>query len=68
MVFKAIADTLEVPTSYRNYTDKMYNNIRQREHESTDELDNASRTLSKDVNIAQKQRNWLHRMQNYYSM
>ena len=58
-VFKAIADTLEVLTSYWNYIDKMYSDIRQGEQESTDQLDQCiSRTLSKDVNTAQKQRNW----------
>ena len=38
-IFKAIADMLEVSTSYWNYIDKMYSNIRQGEHESTDQLD-----------------------------
>ena len=46
-VFKAIADTLEVLTSYWNYIDEMYNNIRQGEHESTDQLDQCIKNLVK---------------------
>ena len=37
-VFKAITDTLEVSTSYWNHINEMYSNIRQGEHESTDQL------------------------------
>ena len=36
-VFKAIADTLEVSTSYWNHIDKMYSDIRQGEQETTDQ-------------------------------
>ena len=35
-VFKAIADTLEVSTSYWSHIDEMYSDIRQGEHETTD--------------------------------
>ena len=38
-VFKAIANTLEVSTSYWNHIDEMYSNIKQGEHETTDQLD-----------------------------
>ena len=44
-VFKAIADTLEVSTSYWNHIDEMYSNIRQGEHESTDQLDQQIKNL-----------------------
>ena len=39
VVFKAIADTLEVFTSYWNHIDEMYSDIRQGEQETTDQLD-----------------------------
>ena len=45
VVFKAIADTLEVLTSYWNYIDEMYSNIRQGEHESTDQLDQLTKNI-----------------------
>ena len=38
-MFKAFADTLEVSTSYWNYIDEMYSDIRQGEQETTDQLD-----------------------------
>ena len=66
-VFKAIADTLEVLTSYWNHIDKMYSDIRQGEHESTDQLDQCIKNIVKDVNIVQKQRNW-YVEQSYFSM
>ena len=37
-VFKATANTLEVSALYWNHIDEMYSNIRQVEHESTDQL------------------------------
>ena len=46
-VFKAIADTLEVSTSYWNYIDEMYSDIRQGEHESTDQLDQHIKNIIK---------------------
>ena len=46
-VFKAIADTLEVLTSYWNHINKMYSNIRQGEHESTDQLDQCIKNIFK---------------------
>ena len=36
-VFKAIADTLEVSTSYWNHINEMYSDIKQGEYESTDQ-------------------------------
>ena len=38
-VFKAIENTLECSTSYWNYINEMYSDIRQGEHETTDQLD-----------------------------
>ena len=46
-VFKAIADTLEVSTSYWNYIDEMYSNIRQGEYESTEQLDQHIKNIVK---------------------
>ena len=39
LVFQAIADMLEVSTSYWNHIDEMYSDIKQGEHESIDKLD-----------------------------
>ena len=44
-VFKAIIDILEVSTSYWNHIDEMYSDIRQGEHESTDQLDQCIKDL-----------------------
>ena len=44
-VFKAIADTLEVSTSYWNHIDEMYSDIKQGEHESTNQLDQCIKDL-----------------------
>ena len=44
-VFKAIMDTLEVSTSYWNHIDEMYSDIRQGEHETTDQLDQCIKEL-----------------------
>ena len=44
-VFKAITDTLEVSTSYWNHIDEMYSDIRQGEHETTDQLDQCIKEL-----------------------
>ena len=44
-MFKAFADTLEVSTSYWNYIDQMYSNIRQGEQETTDQLDQCIKIL-----------------------
>ena len=38
-VFKAIADTLEVSTSYWNHIDEIYSDIKQGDSESTNQLD-----------------------------
>ena len=38
-VFKAIAETLELLTSYWNHIDEMYSNIQQGKQETTDQLD-----------------------------
>ena len=44
-VFKAFTDTLEVSTSYWNYINEMYSNIRQGEQETTDQLDQCTKIL-----------------------
>ena len=46
-IFKAFADTLEVSTSYWNYIDEMYSDIRQGEQETTDQLDQHIKILVK---------------------
>ena len=44
-LFKAIADTLEVSTSYWNHINEMYSDIKQGEHETTDQLDQCIKDL-----------------------
>ena len=44
-VFKAIADTLEVSTSYWNHIDEIYSDIKQGDNESTDQLDQRIKNL-----------------------
>ena len=44
-VFKAIADTLEVSTSYWNHIDEIYSNIKQGNNESTDQLNQRIKNL-----------------------
>ena len=48
-VSKAIANTLEVLTSYWNHIDEMYSNIRQGEQETTDQLDQCIKVLVKKL-------------------
>ena len=47
-VFKAIANTLEVSTSYWNYINEMYSNIQQREQETTNQLDQYIKVIFKN--------------------
>ena len=44
-IFKAFTDTLEVSTSYWNYINEMYSDIRQGEQETTDQLDQRIKIL-----------------------
>ena len=44
-VFKAIADNLEVSTSYWNHIDEIYSDIKQGDNESTDQLDQRIKNL-----------------------
>ena len=44
-VFQAITDTLEVSTSHWNHINEMYNDIRQGEQETTDQLDQCIKVL-----------------------
>ena len=53
-VFKAIADTLEVFISYWNCIDEMYSNIKQREHKSTDQLDQCIKDTGRKIPV----QNW----------
>ena len=46
-VFQAIADTLEVLTSYWNHIDEMYSDIKQGDDESIDKLDQCIKNLVK---------------------
>ena len=46
-VFKAIADTIEVSTSYWNHIDEIYSDIKQGDSESTDQLDQQIKNLVK---------------------
>ena len=45
VVFQAIADTLEVSTSYWNHIDEMYSNVKQGENEPIDKLDQRIKNL-----------------------
>ena len=44
-VFQAIADTLEVSTSYWNHIDEMYSDVKQGDDESIDKLDQCIKNL-----------------------
>ena len=44
-VFKAIADTLKISTSYWNHIDEIYSDIKQGNNESTDQLDQRIKNL-----------------------
>ena len=50
-VFKAIADTLEVSTSYWNHIDEMYSDIWQGEQETTDQLGPTHKRHSQTVPV-----------------
>ena len=60
-VFKAIVDTLEVSTSYWNHIDEMYSNIRQGEHESTDQLDQHTKDLVERCQYQMEAEKMVHR-------
>ena len=47
-VFQAIANTLEVSTSYWNYINEMYSDIQQGEQETTDQLDQHIKVIVKN--------------------
>ena len=59
-VFKAIADILEVLTSYWNYTDKMYN-IKQGEQDSTDQLDQCIKNIIERCQYSTEAEKLIHR-------
>ena len=54
-VFKAIANTLEVPMSYWNHINVMYSNIRQGEQETTNQLDQCIKVLVKNCSYSSEQ-------------
>ena len=60
-VFKAITDTLEVSTSYWNYIDEMYSDIRQGEQETTDQLDQYIKDLVEWCQYQTKDEKMVHR-------
>ena len=60
-VFKAIADTLEVSTSYWNYIDEMYSDIRQSEQESTDKLDQCIKNIVERCQYSTEAEKLVHR-------
>ena len=63
-VFKAIESTLECSTSYWNYIDEMYSDIRQGEHETIYQLDQHIKQLVEKCQIRTKmQRKYIR--QNY---
>ena len=60
-VFKAITDKLEVSTSYWNYIDEMYSDIRQGEQESTDQLDQCIKNIVKRCQYSREAEKLVHR-------
>ena len=60
-ISKAIADTLEVSTSYWNYINKMYSNIRQDEHEFTDQLDQRIKNIVERCQYTTEEDKLVHR-------
>ena len=62
-VFKAFANTLEVSTSYWNYIDEMYSNIRQGEQETTDQLDQCIKILVKRCSDTSPEEKMQHQLE-----
>ena len=60
-VFKAITNTLEVSASYWNHVDKMYSDIKQEEHESTDQLDQCIKDLVERCQYQTEAEKMVHR-------
>ena len=60
-VFKAIADILKVSTPYWNHTDEMLSNIKQGEHESTDQLDQCIKDLVERCQYQTEPEKMVHR-------
>ena len=61
-VFQAITDTLEVSTSHWNHINEMYNDIRQGEQETTDQLDQCIKVLFENCSYTseeEKKKCWL---------
>ena len=55
-VFKAFTETLEVSTSHWNHIDEMYSDIRQGEHEMTDQLGPTYQDISREMRLHGSQR------------
>ena len=60
-VLKAIANTLEVSTSYWNPIDEMYSNTKQGEHESTNQLDQCIKDLVERCQYKTEDEKMIHR-------
>ena len=60
-VFKAIADTLEVSTSYWNHIDEIYSDIKQGEHKSTHQLDQHIKDLVERCQYKTEDEKMVHR-------
>ena len=54
-MFQAIANTLEVSTSYWNHIDEMYSDIRQGEQETTNQLNQCIKVLVKNCSYTSEQ-------------
>ena len=65
-VFKALADTLEVLTSYWNHINEMYIDIRQGEHESTDQLDQPIKNLVERCQYSSEAEKLVHRTELFF--
>ena len=60
-VFNAIADTLEVSTSYRSHINEIYSDIRQGEQETTDQLEQCIKDLVEWYQYQTKHEKMVHR-------
>ena len=67
-VLKAITDTLEVSTSYWNHIDEMYSDIKQGEHDSTDQLDQCIKELVERCQYSTEDEKMVLSNQSWFSM
>ena len=59
-MFKAIANTLEVSTSYWNHINEMYSDIRQGEQETTNQLDQHIKVLVENCGYSSEEEKKKH--------